>query len=87
MKRHLLFAISDRPSLLERLRTAFEPETRVLALAPHADSVLAAASILQPSVLVVDLMTGCAGSSVTTTRLLEEMGAACSRATWVAKAT
>ncbi|MEZ5365182.1 MAG: hypothetical protein R2748_23350 [Bryobacterales bacterium] len=85
MKRHLLFAISDRPSLLERLRTAFEPETRVLALAPHADSVLAAASILQPSVLVVDLMNG--ACSVTTTRLLEEMGAACSRATWVAKAT
>ncbi|MCB1020978.1 MAG: response regulator transcription factor [Bryobacterales bacterium] len=73
MNRRMLFAVSDRPSALERIRAAFEPETEVVALAPHADSVIAAAAILEPAAVIVDLSDGCTQSAATTTRVLEEM--------------
>ncbi len=73
MKRPLLLVVSDHPLVFESIRAGFEPDFEVLTMCPHAESVIVAAGVLEPSTVIVDLSRRSVQSAAMTARLMEEI--------------
>ena len=73
MKRSLILVVSDHPLVFDGVRAGFEPDFDVVTMAPHAESVIVAAGVLDPCIVIVDLSRRSVRSAAMTARLLEEM--------------
>jgi DNA-binding NarL/FixJ family response regulator len=69
----MVLIVSDHPLVFDNIRGSFEADFDVLTMVPHAESVIAAADVLAPEAVIVDLSRRSVRSAAVTARLLDEV--------------
>ena len=73
MHRPTVIVVSDHSEVFDKARAGLEAELEVLALFPHAESVVAAAAAVMPRAVVVDLSQRSVRCAEMLSRLLDEI--------------
>ncbi|MBI1358288.1 MAG: response regulator [Acidobacteria bacterium] len=73
MPRPTVLVVSDHPLVFDRIRTALEPVFATLTLVAHPESVVAAVGAIDPTILVVDLLSPSVRGEEVLARVREEL--------------